>query len=307
MKPTFSAIVVTYNGLADLRKCIQSLDLRRNPAWELLVVDNASSDGIQDYLLSLADPAIRFIPLSTNTGFAYANNHGFEQASGEWIFLLNNDATCGTDTLSALEEATSHCPDYCIFACHMIRASDGKVDNLGIQFTRSLRGVQIGAGMDNGWQECREVFGASGGAMLLHRSVIEDIGLFDAHFFAYQEDVEFAVRARLAGYRCLYLPRAIVRHKGGGTSSRRSNLFRYYNQRNMEVLLRCLPARIIWKYGALHLTYIAYQIVKWTAKGDGLNVCRAKIDGLKLAYSSRRHLSPVRISSKAFDAVLARI
>lgn len=301
MVPSFSIIIVTHNGVNDLRGCIHSLLDQLTTGWEVVVVDNASSDGTKEFLSSLSGEVVRQIPLNANVGFAAANNTGASHARGEWLFLLNNDTTCAPETLHALEEGVRVFPQFRIFSCRMIRSRDGKIDNLGIQFSRDLRGVQIGSGATFGWPDPREVFGASGGAMLVHRSVIDDIGLFDPDFFAYQEDVDFAVRARLAGYRCLYLPRVVVYHKGGGTSSSNPSRYRYFNQRNMELVLRNVPWKLRWKYGPKHLAYSLYQVLKWTLRGDGLTVLRAKVGALNLACKSDARRSPVRIGSEKFD------
>ncbi len=268
-------------------------------------MDNASSDGTREFLTSIESDSIRNIPLDENTGFARANNLASEHARGQWLFLLNNDATCASGTLRALEESAWSYPEFRIFACHMIRTADGKIDNLGIQFSRCLRGTQIGSGAAAGGAEPREVFGASGGAMLVHRPIIDDIGLFDPDFFAYQEDVDFAVRSRLAGYRCLYLPDAVIHHKGGGTSSSNPSLYRYFNQRNMELVLRNIPVRLRWKYGLWHFAYAGYQVLKWSLKGDGYTVLKAKVDALRASRPSRLHSRPVRVELREFERHLA--
>lgn len=305
MRAQFSIIIVTHNGLHDLRKCLDSLSLQLPSNWEILVVDNASSDGTREFLDSCSSDSIRSVLLNANTGFAAANNTGVAYARGEWLFLLNNDTTCVDGTLRALEDGAKAYPQFRIFACRMIRSADGKVDNLGIRFTRCLRGTQIESGAAHAWTDAREVFGASGGAMVVHRSVIDDIGLFDPAFFAYQEDVEFAVRARLAGYRCSYLPEAVVYHKGGGTSSSNPSRYRYFNQRNMELVLRNIPRRVWWKYAPGHFAYAVYQVIKWTLKGDGFTVFKAKVDALGVSRRSAVRSLPVRVKPEEFERHLA--
>ena len=140
--------------------------------------------------------------------------------------------------------------------------------------------------------------------MLVHRSVIDDIELFDPAFFAYQEDVDFAVRARLAGYRCLHLPKAVVDHKGGGTSSSNTSLYRYFNQRNMELVLRNIPRRLRWRYGPSHVAYAVHQALKWALRGDGLTVCRAKLDALGILRKSGAINLPIRVKQREFEQFL---
>ncbi len=304
MLTKFSIIIVTHNGLHDLRECVSSLLPQLTPNWEILVVDNGSTDGTKEFLNSLSSDSVRYVPLGANTGFAAGNNSGAKLARGQWIFLLNNDTICEAGALRALEESEHKLPQFRIFACRMVRLHDKKIDNMGIHFSRLLRGVQIGSGSQDGWTAPREVFGASGGAMLVHRSVIEDIGLFDPQFFAYQEDVDFAVRARLAGYGCLYLPEAAVYHKGGGTSSSNPTLYRYFNQRNMELVLRNIPRNLRWKYGLGHFVYTIYQVFKWTLKGDGLTVVKAKLDAVSLGRKWDTEHLRIRVKPKEFERFL---
>ncbi len=300
----FSIVIVTCNGLHDLKPCLESLASQLSSGWEVVVVDNASTDGTRAFIESQATPMLRPLFLQTNTGFAMGNNRGAEVARGEWLFLLNNDTTCAAGTLRVLEECANRFAQFRIFSSRVVRASDGRIDSLGIRYSRLLRGIQIGSGTADRWAEPREVFGASGAAMMVHRSVIEDIGLFDTALFAYQEDVDFAVRARLAGYRCLHLPGAVVHHKGGGTSSSNPSRFRYYNQRNMELVFRNLPRRVLWKYGLGHFAYSAYQIIKWAWKGDGRTVLRAKIDALAHPARTLEDRCPQRVNPKEFEEFL---
>jgi GT2 family glycosyltransferase len=302
----FSIIIVTYNGLHYLQPCLTSLIPQLTPDWEVVIVDNASTDGTAEFVESLDNPAICHVLLATNTGFASANNRGCEVAVGDYLFLLNNDTVVGAGTLGALEESVAHFPEFQIFACRMVRTLDGRVDNMGIRLTRLLRASQIGTGSADAWLTAREVFGASGGAMLVRRSVIMDVGLFDPVFFAYHEDVDFALRARLAGYRCLYVPQAIVHHKGGGTSSSDAPLYRYYIQRNMELaILKNVPRRVLWKYGLGRLAYSIYQIVKWSLRGNGLLVLRAKLDAISLWRRTGAPPAPARVDTQQFERFLA--
>lgn len=300
----FSIVIVTHDGLHHLQPCLEALGPQLSPEWEVVVVDNGSSDGTRPFLEARPRRWLRPLYLSANTGFAAGNNRGAASARGDWLFLLNNDTLCAPGTLEALSGAVRRYPLFRIFSCRMVRASDGRIDNLGIRYSRLLRGVQIGSGAAAGWSEPAEVFGASGGAMLVNRTVIDDIGLFDEALFAYQEDVDFAVRARLAGYRCLHLPGAVVRHHGGGTSLRNPSQFRYLNQRNMELILRNLPRRVLAKYALPHLAYCLYQVLVWSWRGDGMTVLRAKLDGLAALLPETRRSRPGRITPQQFEASL---
>lgn len=300
----FSVVIVSWNGLHHLKPCIASLLPQMEDRWELVVVDNASTDGTKEYIQGLRHPRVRLVPLESNLGFAEANNLGVERSLGQWVLLLNNDTVADPQLLRALERGTQDFPECQIFACRMIRMADSKIDNRGIHFRALMVAAQIGTGEELRAEGPREVFGASGGAMLFRRDIVDDIGLFDPAFFAYQEDVDFAVRARLAGYRCLYLPSATVYHKGRGTSSRNPSLYTYYNQRNMELVVQNFPRRLLWKYLPLRIAYAVHQVLKFTPRGDGMTVLRGKFAALWMIWNRRPDRSKQRVSTRQFNDFL---
>jgi GT2 family glycosyltransferase len=299
MSSSISIIIVTYNGWQHLETCLNSVLPQLESGDEVLIVDNGSSDATQDHVSSIDDSRVVYQRLETNLGFAAANNIGAQRAKGEWLLLLNNDTVASDGFLTGLRSAALNNTEYRIFACKMIRASDHKIDNAGIAVIGpTLRQIQLSPGSDPEMHRSfTEVFGASGGAMLVHRSVIEDIGLFDSRFFAYCEDVDFALRARLAGYRCGFVPDASVFHKQLGTGSKMPTLRRYYIQRNMELaLFRNLSSRELVRYAPAHLAYDLYQVIRWTLRRHPWQVLKAKRDAIRLWRSMRAARGPVRIS-----------
>jgi GT2 family glycosyltransferase len=300
-----SVIIVTCNGRHHLKECLGSLLPQIDGQTEVVIVDNGSNDGTAEFVNSMGHPRVRYLPLGVNRGYAAGNNIGVADARGDWLFLLNNDTVCSPVLVRSLMSGTEKYPQFHVFSCRMIRALDGRIDNKGIRYSRLLCAFQIGSGETVVVEAPFEVFGASGGAMAVRRSVIDDIGLFEPAFFAYHEDVDFAVRARLAGYRCMYLPTAEVVHKGGGTSSADPSRFHSYNQRNMElVVLRSIPPKLLRKYGLGHLAYSGYQVLKSAVKGYGFDTLKAKIDAIgmwrKMALRSPR----ARVSASEFDRFL---
>jgi GT2 family glycosyltransferase len=297
--PSISIIIVTYNGWHHLEPCLLSVLPQLEPGDEIVIIDNGSSDGTEGGILSIDDSRVVYQRLETNLGFAAANNIGAQRAKGEWVLLLNNDTVVLDGFFAGLRSAAMNNCEYRIFASKMIRASDGKIDNVGIAVTAPLlRQVQLSPGSDPEMHKnLTEVFGASGGAMLVHRSVIEDIGLFDSRFFAYCEDVDFALRARIAGYRCAFVPVAAVLHKQSSTGSKMPSLRRYYIQRNMELaLFRNLSSRDLLRYAPAHLAYTLFQLTRWTLRGHPLHVLKAKIDAVRLWPGIRVARGPVRVT-----------
>ena len=307
---SLSIIIVTYNGWHHLEPCLHSLMPQLETNDEIVVVDNGSSDSTQEGIATIADPRIRCCSQSKNLGFAAANNIGATNSSRDWILLLNNDTIATAGFIDGLRDAASRYSEYKIFSCKMIRMSDRRIDNVGIAVTSPLlRQVQLGPGSDpQAYTESMEVFGASGGAMLVHRSVIQDIGLFDFRFFAYCEDVEFALRARLAGYRCRFVPNASVLHTQCATGSQMPGLRLYYIQRNMELaLFRNLPLRELIRYAAPHFIYSSFQVFRWMLRGQGIRALRAKIDALRMWRLMRASRGPMRITRRTFHNELRGI
>lgn len=302
-----SIIVVTYNGWHLLEPCLRSLLTQLHASDEIVLVDNGSRDGTAQGVAEIADSRIRYERLEENLGFAGANNVGAQRATREWLLLLNNDTIVLDGFLDALRSAARHQNQYQIFACKMIRASDRKIDNVGIAVTAPLlRQVQLRPGSDpESHTSVVEVFGASGGAMMVHRSVLDDIGLFDPRFFAYCEDVDFALRARIAGYRCAFVPWAAVLHVQSGTGSSMPGRRLYCIQRNMELaILRNLSGRDLFRYALPHIAYVFFQFLRGALRGRANNVLKGKVDALRLWPAMRSGRGPVRVSTRTLHRYL---
>jgi GT2 family glycosyltransferase len=296
---------VTLNGLHHLKPFCESFLPQLSPEWSLVIVDNASTDGTGEFIKGLNYKEIIYIPLSKNAGFAEANNIGASASDSEFVFLINNDTVCDPNLLSVLSKAPGEYPGFDLFACRMVRVSDGAIDNKGIALDKWLRAYQVDSGKEPVEEAASEVFGPSGGAALISRRVISDIGLFATEFFAYQEDVDFALRARLAGYRCLYVPQAVVHHKGGGTSSRMGQFARFHIQRNMEwALARNLTSRMWFRYGLRHVLYSMYQVIRVRTLQEFVTGLRAKAAALVGLRKVSRPSASIRVSSKEFQAFI---
>lgn len=236
--------------MAYLSDCLDSVRRQTYEPRETIVVDDASTDGSADFVAT-SYPEMRLVRLDRNRGFAHAANRGMAEARGEIVALLNNDAAAEPNWVEQLVTALRGHPD-AGFAASKILLHDrpDTLNSAGDVFRRT--GVPDSRGVweaDHGqYDDEVEVFGASGAAVAYRRSMLSDIGFFDERFFMYCEDVDLAFRAQLAGYRCVYTPRAVVRHRlsasGGGT------LASYHCGRNFVWLLaRDLPGaawRLYW-------------------------------------------------------------
>ena len=247
--PRVSVIIPTYNGLALLRPCLDSLRQQTYRDFEVLVVDNASSDGTVE-ALRRDYPEVRVLALSTNGGYTAGCNVGMRAARGDLLVMLNNDTEAEANWLSALVDALDRHPEAGIAASRMMIYSDRtKIHSAGdlyrVNGTPDSRGVwqPYGPPFD---QEVF-VFGACGGAAMYRRAMIEEIGGFEERFFMYCEDVDLNWRAQLAGWKCIYVPEAVVYHHLSATGG--GKLASYYVGRNtLWVIARNYPAALLRRY-----------------------------------------------------------
>jgi GT2 family glycosyltransferase len=184
--------------------------------------------------------AARLVAMAGNRGFAAAVNAGVEHARGDWILVVNNDTEVDPGAVAELIRVGETAPEVGAVSPQIRFAGPGgainsagiEVDCLGIATDRLL-GLPPSASED----EATEVFGASGGAALYRRAMLDDLGGMDESFFLYLEDVDLAWRARMRGWRCLYAPRAIVYHHHSATTGHGSALKHFHSGRNRVRLL----------------------------------------------------------------------
>jgi len=233
MKPLISVVIVNYNGKKFLDDCLSSLERQTCQNFEIILVDNGSSD---DSITSTRGkfPGVIIVDNRTNLGFAGGTNSGIREAQGEFIFTLNNDTIADPRMLEEIVRPMQSDPEVGVCGSKML-LSDGRINSTAICISRS------GAAWDRGMEEedhgqydkQEEVFGACAGAALYRHSMLDEIGLFDEDFFLYTEDVDLAFRARLAGWKCMYVPTAKVVHVHGGTAGPGSDMAVYYLNRNL--------------------------------------------------------------------------
>jgi GT2 family glycosyltransferase len=293
-----SVITVNWNGGRVLPDYLASINAQTVAPRECIVLDNGSTD---DSLSQLEAAAVYTVTLPENRGFCEPNNLGARLAKGDALLLLNNDTAFGPDLIEVLENALIRHGECGLFACSMRKWNEPEVmENAGIGYRKTLSGFQLGRGDPaSKWADEREVFGPSGGAALIRMSVIDDIGLFDDAFWAYNEDVDFALRARLAGYRCLYLPPAVVRHREGATAHRLGRRKMLLIQRNAEwAMRRNVPRGLQRRYAVAHAAYVLQQALK-----NGPAALAARQEAVK---KPRPAFDKQRISDAEFTAWLAR-
>ena len=251
MERHVTIIVVTYESARFLPGCFESVTALEGVNAEIVVIDNASSDESRSIAAALL-PQARLISNQTNRGFAPAVNQGIAASSSEFVLLLNPDCRLERDYVLHLVEAL-HERDSTFGAAtgKLLRAKGDSmtatnvVDSKGIRMTRNGRHLDIGSGEIDvaGTITPLEVFGVSGAASLLRRSMLEDIAIdgevLDEDFFTWREDADLAWRARLFGWKALYVPAAVGYHVRTVTPEKRRNLapiINYHSVKNRFLL-----------------------------------------------------------------------
>lgn len=291
-----SAIVVNYNGAEFLSACLSSLATQTWKDLEVIVVDNASTDG-SDRIPDEFAARVRLIRSTENLGYGGGINRGIAAASGEAILALNNDIVLDPSCVEHLARAMEADPRTGMCAPKML-LPDGRLNSTGICISRSGAAWNRDMGRRDPGPEAaaEEVLGPCGGAALYRRNMLAQVGSFDASFFLYMEDVDLAVRGRLAGWNCRYVPEAVVVHANGASAGRGSDLAVYYGNRNVlwytfrDFPLRLLVTSLPWILGRNIGVTVVYLL-----QGRGRVILRAKVHAIAgLGRMLRERRSVVR-------------
>ena len=245
--PKVFIIILNWNGKDDTLACLDSIQKLSYPDYHVIVVDNASTDG-SVAAMRLSYPSESWptiIENRENLGYTGGNNVGIRYAmnqGAEYVWILNNDTTVDADSLDALIRIAEENPSagilgpkvLCYPNTHLLYSSG---ESYSLWFNR--RTVDIGE-LDNKQDVLpRNVDYVVGCAMLVKREFIERVGMFDDTFFAYFEEVDWCFRGRRSGFDILYVPEAVIYHKGGASSGGTSSpIVSYYHTRNWIYFMR---------------------------------------------------------------------
>jgi len=259
--PLISVIIPNWNGKHFLVECIDSLKDQTFRDFETILVDNGSTDGSAEFAEERYGGFIRVIRNKKNLGFTGGNNVGIEAARGEYIVLLNNDTWTEPTWLAELAKATSSDHSigmwaskvYSYYRRNQIEAVGELIYWDGLSRSRGQYELERGQ-----YNEIEEIFFPPGCGGMYWKSVFEDVGLFDEDFFAYGDDAEIGIRARLAGWKCLLVPKAILYHKNSGTGGQYSPFKAFYVERNrFWITIKYFP----WPLLVLSPFFTVYRFV----------------------------------------------
>jgi len=262
--PLFSVIILNWNGRHLMEECIGTVAAQSFRDFESIVVDNGSTDGSAVWLKERWGEEISVVALPSNLGFAGGNSAGIRIARGKYVILLNNDTAVDPGWLAALAGAARRHPDAGMFTPKILNYyRRDEIDNTGLVIYPDglARGRHRLEKDDGRFDEEGEALVPSGCAGVYRKEMLDEVGPLDDTFFAYGEDVDLGLRARWAGWRCLYVPTAVVYHKYSATTGGYSLRKAFLVERNRIWLLLknfppwdiCLsPFFTVWRY-AMHL------------------------------------------------------
>ena len=205
-----------------LAECLSSVLKSYYPSFEVILIDNASTDDSVPIVKELFKDQIIVVCNSSNLGFAEGNNVGARYARGDYLVFLNNDTKVDMLWLRELVKVMESDPKIGAAQAKLLMLNSvGVIDSTGDFVDFYVTTMQRGLGeRDVGqYENIEEVFSARGACMIVRRDVIKEVGLFDPDFYLSLEDIDLCWRIRLHGYKIMYVPKSVVYHKGFGTPS----------------------------------------------------------------------------------------
>lgn len=296
---TKSTIVIpNYNGIKYIQACLESLYGGTTKEIEVIVVDNASTDGSME-LVRDKFPQVRLIVNQENTGFSYAVNQGIQASTTPYVILLNNDTQVDLSFVHELEKAMDNDRGKSIFSASAKLVSlydKDKTDDAGDYYCALGWAFARGKGKspENYKKDC-DIFASCAGAAIYRRELLDEnkIGLFDPEHFAYFEDIDIGYRAKIHGYRNRFVANSIVYHAGSATSGSRYNAFKTVlaSRNSIYIIYKNMPLLQIIINLPFLLAGFLIKTLFFIKKGMGKDYVSGLIKGIKLSASpeGRRH------------------
>ena len=237
-----TVIVPTLAADSALDECLHSLQQQTLRDFDVIVIDNSGQR------IVAGNGFAQVIFNAENLGFGAAVNQGIRASGAPFVATLNDDAIAHPGWLQALLEVGESRPDIGMCASQVRLAHDGRLDSAGMLLCPDGSSKQRGhLEPPSAYPRMAEVLLPSGSAALYRREMLDEIGLFDESFFLYCEDTDLGLRARWAGWECLYVPEAVVEHRYSHSAGKASALKAYYVERNRLFLaLKTFPASLLF-------------------------------------------------------------
>jgi GT2 family glycosyltransferase len=323
-----SVVVVNLNRKDLLARCLESLWKQTYTDFEVVVVDNGSTDGSPEFLRTLREPRLRVVTLPSNKGFAGGCNAGIASARGRYIATLNNDAEADLNWLQQLVDGIESSPSVGMCASKILFHGDRqRIDKAGhLIYPDGLNHGRGSGETDRGQFETKEeVLFPDAAAALYRREMLDITGAFDEQFFAYGDDADLGLRGRLAGWNCLYIPTAIVYHVHSATAGEFSPMKAFLIERNrIWVAVKTFPLSLLLVspiFTLLRFAYHAYgSLLVVGSSGQYATECsrsQLALMMLKAYWSGLKHLPQMwnsrrkirrfaRITNRDFAALIRK-
>jgi len=237
-------VIPTLSAGPRLLECVESLSRQTRRDFEVIVVDNSGQGLVRR---NRTAPGARIIENSRNAGFGGAVNQGWRASPTPYVATLNDDAVAHPNWLDAMVRALDSRPDAGMCASQVRFFGEPRLDSAGMLVAADGSSKQRGFGRPpEDFPVAEETLFPSGSAALYRRTMLEELGGFDDGFFLYCEDTDLGLRARWAGWKCLYVPAAVVEHHYSHSAGHASGLKAYYVERNrLFVLAKNFPGRLL--------------------------------------------------------------
>ena len=286
-----SVIIPNFNGMAYLDGVLSGLECQTVRNFEVILVDNGSSDGSCAFVAS-SYPWVHMIELPENFGFCKAVNEGIKASRAPYVLLLNNDIEVTPDFIEEMLAAIRRHKKAFSCAARMIQFHDrDRLDDAGNYYCALRWAYARGKGKDIHTCEKEEkIFASCAGAAIYRRKIFEKIGYFDEEHFAYLEDMDVGYRARINGYENWYAPKAMVYHVGSGTSGSRYNHFktRYSSRNNVYLIYKNMPLLQIILNLPFLIVGFGTKLLFFTLKGFGKEYLAGIKNGFQISKKDRK-------------------
>ncbi|MFA9375957.1 MAG: glycosyltransferase family 2 protein [Lachnotalea sp.] len=290
-KSQVSIVIPNYNGIKFLANCLKALEKQSDAEFEVIVVDNGSSDGSIE-LMKEQFAYVKLIELDKNYGFCKAVNEGIKCVNTKYVILLNNDTEVQKYFVEELVKAISKSKK--IFSCSakMLQLyNKNLIDDAG-DFYCAL-GWAFARGKSKPITEFSEdnyIFAACAGAAIYRREIFDEIGYFDEAHFAYLEDIDIGYRARINGYKNMYAAKAVVYHAGSGASGSRYNEFKVKlaSKNSVYLIYKNMPTIQILINLPLLLIGFSIKTLFFIKKGFASTYLNGLIKGIQMSRKSKK-------------------
>lgn len=302
-----TVVIPNYNGIKYIEACLESLYGGTTTDIEVVVVDNASTDGSME-LVRDKFPKVQLIINSVNTGFSHAVNQGIRRSSSPYVILLNNDTRVELDFIHELEKVMDNDKSKKVFSAQakMVSLHDKDIiDDAGDYYCALGWAFARGKGKTpNQYNNDCNIFASCAGAAIYRRELFceDKVGLFDEEHFAYFEDIDIGYRAMLLGYRNVFASKAIVYHAGSATSGSRYNSFKtkLASRNSIYIIYKNMPTWQIILNLPFLITGFIIKTLFFAKKGMGKEYIVGLANGFKLSTSDKGKNNRFDFSSKSF-------